>query len=396
MKILLYVPNLSQDSGGTRQYALGLLKVLEKDLSNQYFILTNNLDQELLNIIESSKRLDFVLINRSISLESKFERFLFNITRFINFVLIRAQKKFRVSYYSYLNRIVRKYKIDIVHSPFQYTPYVNVRTICTMHDVQELHYPEYFSAFDRFVRSFNYMDCLDRASHVIVSYEHVKLDLQKYFNLSPDKISVVLLDFNDFWFSKFLNSNHEIVESLNESIPSKYILYPANTWPHKNHINLLNALTQINEIEINLVCTGGINDYYYDTIRPLIKSLGLEGRVHFVGIQNEKTLFSLYQNALFVVVPTKYEAGSFPLIEAIFIERPVICSNVTSLPDTIGDPEFQFNPNDVLAMSYLLRKMILDEEFRNKAKYNSKIQKQKLMYSNCMNNILSAYNLAVK
>ncbi len=391
MNILIYIPKLTQESGGTRQYALALVKTLVRDIENKYFLLHNNDDQELIRIVNSSSRTNLIIIDKKVGTERKIESILLNVCKLLNFILIRLQINYRVNYFSYLNRITKKFNIDLVHSPFQYTPYTNVKTICTLHDVQELHFPEYFTPFDRFVRAFNYMDSIERASHVVVSYKHIKEDLIKYFRVKKDKISVVLLDFNEFWFNQFLEISNKITLALPPTIPEKYILYPANTWPHKNHINLLYALSILKDEKINLVCTGSLNNYYNDYIFPLISELKLEENVHFIGIQDEKTLFSLYKNACFIIIPTIYEAGSFPLVESIILECPVVCSNVTSLPETIGNNKFTFNPSDILQISSVINNMFYDEKLRNESKLNSISRKTKLLESQCLGNIIEIY-----
>ena len=78
-----------------------------------------------------------------------------------------------------------------------------------------------------------------------------------------------------------------------------------------------------------------------------ISELNLSEAVHFLGIVPEEDLISLYKNSSLVVIPTLYEAGSGPLYEAMRYQVPVICSNVTSLPDTVSNDEFLFDPNDM-------------------------------------------------
>ncbi len=96
-----------------------------------------------------------------------------------------------------------------------------------------------------------------------------------------------------------------------------------------------------------------------------------------------------------VVVPSLYEAGSFPLMESIFLNVPVICSNVTSLPDTIGDDDFIFDPTDSSSLKNKLKQLWLDENFRKKSLANSLIQKQKLSETGALNKILRAYQIVL-
>ena len=135
-------------------------------------------------------------------------------------------------------------------------------------------------------------------------------------------------------------------------LEKKYVLYPAATWKHKNHISLIKSLRKLRDegIEIDLVSTGNRTEYF-KTIQSVIDELDLSEVVHFLGIVSEEELIGLYKNARLVVIPTLYEAGSGPLYESMRYGIPVVCSNVTSLPETVGKNEFVFNPNNLEEMT---------------------------------------------
>ncbi len=80
----------------------------------------------------------------------------------------------------------------MLHVPFQYSPIYNVDVpvIITMHDIQEYHYPEYFSISQKLHRKINNIDAINESNHIIVSFDHIKKDLLKYFDVKENKISV--------------------------------------------------------------------------------------------------------------------------------------------------------------------------------------------------------------
>ena len=82
-----------------------------------------------------------------------------------------------------------------------------------------------------------------------------------------------------------------------------------------------------------------------------VEALKLEDQVHFLGFVSPTTLYSLYKLATMVVIPTLFEAGSFPMWEAFLAGTPVACSNVTSLPDQAGDAAVIFDPYDVSSIA---------------------------------------------
>ncbi|MCZ7616700.1 MAG: glycosyltransferase [Ignavibacteriaceae bacterium] len=142
---------------------------------------------------------------------------------------------------------------------------------------------------------------------------------------------------------------------------------------HKNHLRLLEALKEVQKRipDIKLICTGNKTDYY-SSIEKKLKELGLEDSVKFLGIVPEEDLIGLYKNTSLVVIPTLYEAGSGPLYEAMRYEVPVICAKTTSLPETIGDERFVFDPKNTEDLANLIDKMLTDDKLRAENLLNSK------------------------
>ncbi len=345
MNILIYAPVINQESGGIIQYSTGILDLITKDTENTFYIFHNSIDDSILKILNNYPHLHPVT-DHDIHLRgfSSFNRY---AIRLYNKFARRFDLKLK-KHKTELDKLCKKLKIEIIHCPFQYLPQVNnVKLITTLHDVQEIHFPEYFTPEERAWRANNYLDFLRQSDIVIVSYLHVKNDLMKYFNVPEDKIRTLLLPMHNNWFSKF--SDDDIVELNKFGFKEKFLLYPANTWKHKNHIRLIEAVDLIRKqfhLSVNIVCTGHLNENYKE-IKQKIESLNLENQFVFTGIINEQELFSTYEKCYGVVIPTTYEAGSFPLYESILLNKPVICSNVTSLPETIGADEYTFNPFNI-------------------------------------------------
>lgn len=390
MNILFYIPNLSQTSGGIRQYSVGLLKILGQLQEHTFYVLHNTEDQEIIGVVNSSKNL--FLIPKNVGEEKSFESKKYVMTRGIQFLREKGQNKdFRVR--SYLDRICRKYKIDIVHSPTQDQPFPSAtKNIFTLHDVQELHFPEYFSPDDREYRARTWLYNIRHADKIVVSYQHVKDDILKYFSADDDLTEVILLNMENLWFSNFKVDDRIDTKHLHGF--DDFIFYAANTWQHKNHERLLLSLAQIKEeknIVVNLVCVGHQNEHY-ETLKDRVNDLQLTNQVKFLGIVEEQILYSIYQQCTAVVIPTTYEAGSFPLMESIFMKIPVICSNVTSLPETIGKSEFTFDPFNVREMSDLIVKIWSDESFRQANIDHTQTMKDRLIHTKANQKLQHLYN----
>ena len=390
MNILIFIPELNQSQGGVRQYSVALLKILSQDYLNNYFVYHNSEDSEVLKTLDLYSNLK--LVKDSDVATDFIERSFIRGKNLINSISHRIKKinYFKIS--TIIDKIIDKYQIEIIHCPYQFIPITNkARLIATLHDVQEIHFPEFFTAEERAYRALDFLDYLRRADRIVVSYNHVKNDLIKYFSVPSERINVILLDMDKLWFEHLMDKDVLPINQL--AVPNKFILYPANTWAHKNHLGLLQAITLLKnkyDCKINLVCSGYLNNHY-DILQSEIKKTDIQDQVIFLGIVDEKTLFSLYKQCLGVVVPTLYEAGSFPLMESMLLKIPVICSNVTSLPETIGDENYLFNPLDIEEMAFKIRELWNSSEFRKNSVKNSDNFSYKFKNADALKKLKSLY-----
>lgn len=386
MNILINIPDINKTNGGVYQYSIALLKILAKAKStSQIFIYCNDPNEDILNIINSNR--NFKLTNCSAPNYSLLTNLFFKaINTFFNILKMKKGLKRKDIY----DVIIKCYKIDIIHSPLQkIVVKKNIKNISTMHDVQELYFPEFFTSEQRAYRAVNYKKAIDKADAVIVSYDHIKKDIIKYFDKKESQVYTILLDMEDLWFTNITKRDEKILN--NYDLPKEFLLYPASTWEHKNHLMLLKAIKNINNESINLVCTGHKTDYFTKEIEPFIISNKLENKIKFLGIVSDFELFELYKSCKAVIVPTLYEAGSFPLMESILMSVPVICSNTTSLPETIGNRSFVFDPFDVDDIINKINKIWFDKVFIQDNLELLKIQAEKLKNNNAFSKIYKVY-----
>jgi glycosyltransferase involved in cell wall biosynthesis len=359
-------------AGGIFTYSIGILRLLlkAKEIDKIVIITTPEVKNALLEIVDN-KKIEFSLLDRENSLNKIklfLSFFLYDTSIIYQYYFPKSKLLTKLkSISNFINpyqKIVKRSNIKLLHVPIQYSPIykISVPVITTMHDVQEFHFPEFFSAAERLHRAINNLKSVSESDQVIVSFEHIKKDLIKYYPITEEKISICPPPFADDWFATKKETEWITLETK-YSISKKYLLYPAATWPHKNHLLLIEALAKVkNDIpDISLVCTGNKTEYY-SAIEKKLKELKLESAVKFLGIVPEEDLIGLYKNSELVVIPTLYEAGSGPLYEAMKYKVPVICANTTSLPETVSNAKYVFNPSDVNELSALIIKMLSDED----------------------------------
>ncbi|MBI1912008.1 MAG: glycosyltransferase family 4 protein [Deltaproteobacteria bacterium] len=294
--------------------------------------------------------------------------------------------------------IIKVYKINVVHTPVQSFQNLTfaVPMISTLHDLQPFHLPEFFSKEEIELRNFYYRLSAEFAERVIVSFHHVKEDIIKFYGIPSEKIDVCPLgaiDVNPVKVEKFSSICKKY------GIPEKYLFYSANTWRHKNHLNLIRALKILHEKygrKISLICTGQKYPDFFPVLEAEIEKLNLQDFVKFTGYIPEEDVRLLLKNTELAIIPTLYEAGSFPLMEAMAYEVPVICSNVTSLPETIGDTRFLFDPNDAEQIAEKAALLIKDEKLREANKKNSKERRLGNTWEKTVNYFLDSYIKAIE
>ncbi len=305
--------------------------------------------------------------------------------RSFDYLRTRSRKKWMPSVShatNYLEWQIASHKLDVLHSPIQTLPLYSWRTptIITVHDVQELHFPENFTPQARHARALGFWLGFEYATKIVVSYSHVKHDIVNYFKVPSDKIFVCPHAADRRWLSQPDAESALHIRKL-YNLPTSFMLYPAQTWPHKNHIGLLHAMAYMrDELGItppHLVCTGHVNEFY-PVVESKIQQLGLQDHVRFLKTVPAEHLVALYQSCGFVIIPSKYEAGSYPLMEALILGVPVLCSRVTSLPETMANPSYTFEttPSE---MANLIRRMLSEPSFSEQCKQHSVRRGQELL-----------------
>ena len=287
-----------------------------------------------------------------------------------------------------LSRVaISRFKPQIVHetyfSSLSSTP-KNARCVITVHDMIHERFSSAFSANDP--TSEWKRKSLKRADHVICVSEHTQQDLLEFIDISPEKISVVHHGFNRLALP--------IVEKI--ALPLPYLLYVGDRFGYKNFDGLLRAFASSSWLKSNLriVCFGGgrlqINEL------ALIKSLGLTlKQVEQVGGSDEQ-LASFYKNAAAFVYPSLYEGFGIPPLEAMSLNCPVICSDVSSIPEVVGDAAEYFDPKSIDSITVAIEGVLQSNEKRNNIIAKGVERCEKFTWSRCANETLAVYKSIVK
>jgi glycosyltransferase involved in cell wall biosynthesis len=355
--------------GGVEQFIIGLASGLSKltDGSEEYFFLTYSDAKDWITpylggscqiLEDKSAPVEFV---GETLLKQKFPR-MTKLWHAIDPLLLRKSIPQPKS-----NGLIEKAQADVMHFTTQGAFITDVPSIYHPHDLQHIHIPEFFtkriSAFrDQKVRTF-----CNQARMVAVVSSWGKKDLIQQYQLDDDIVKIVpYAPVVDVYSEP--DAEDLVLIQKKYQLPKEYIFYPAQTWPHKNHIGLLKAMALMRDqmdTKVSAVFSGR-QDEFYPTIMKKVVELGLEDQVFFVGFVDPLELRGLYSLSRCVVIPSKFEAASFPIWEAFMMGSPVACSNVTSLPEQVGDSALLFDPSKPEEIAHQTQRLWKDESLRRK------------------------------
>lgn len=243
-------------------------------------------------------------------------------------------------------------------------------TVVTIHDLVCYHFPNMLSPNELAVFK-NLAESVAAKSTIAACMSNFirDNDLFGVLGLSPAKVRVVQpaapTDFGEL-------GDVTTAQSLYPVLREKYIFYPSAFRGYKNHELLVDALALMNQQgcrDLHLVFTG-IHDAS-SQLKARIEASGVEDRIHVLGKVDRKVLSAIYHKAWLTAVPSFYEQGSFPLMEAMYWGCPIAASNIASLVELfepLGNCMRFFNPHDVHDLIRVLREFeanrqqILDQQ----------------------------------
>ena len=322
--------NANQNKGGVFQYSMSVVNSLKQNnYITELIVYTDNKDLEIENV-------KIIQIRQ--------HNLLFYLGIFCGLI-------------NFFPKILFK-SLDLIIAP-SYTPLLFLsksKFIFTLHDLQEIYYPEYFKKEIRIWRNFMYKNLTRLAFKIITESNHVKNDIVRLYKNSQDKVYVI----ESPPFFK--------VEVVNES-PFKfpYIFFPAQFWKHKNHIRVIKAFKKIKGLnkDIKLVLTGSKSREFKNIYKEVI-ALNLQDDIIFRGPIPQNQMSTYFSNAKLIIAPTLYESISIPVFEAFKYQVPVCASGVFAIKDQVKNAGILFDPKDIKSIFTSINLALTSDDLRKK------------------------------
>lgn len=231
--------------------------------------------------------------------------------------------------------------IDLVHHAGGVVPFVRrSRPLLTIHDLQYLFFPEYFTRTKLTYLKAMVPRSAEAARLILTPSEYTRRTVIERLHIDP---SIVIVVPHGISLRTTVAPSSDVRQRY--GLHGPFFLYPAASYPHKNHLMLIKAFARLKKLhpEAMLVFTGArgwrewkVAREMSDRIGAEITELGLTNSIRRIGYVPAEDLEALYHEAVAVTFPSRFEGFGAPVLEAMARGCAVIASNATAVPEVVG------------------------------------------------------------
>ena len=361
MKILFDYNIFShQKLGGISRYFINLHKYLNR---------FQNIDCKIFSPIHLNKFLkSYMYKKNSYIFLNDYPKFTRKLINFINFNSSKIYCKY--------------FRPDIIHKTFYNNNFDNnkkIKKIITVYDlIHEIYYND-FNKPETYLPKKKFLNLVDS---IICPSNKTKNDLIHFYNIKPEKISVIYMGINEFNYTKELKFSERL---------TPYLLYVGDRKRYKNFKNLIIALSIKENIlnDFKLICFGG--GKFSNTEKILFKNYKINENKIIQLEGDDQILFNLYKNAKAFVFPSTYEGLGLPQLEAMSLGCPVISSNHEAILEAVGKSAALFNPNEPEDIISVIENTVYSEKKLNDLKLKGFERSKLFSFEKCTKETLDLY-----
>jgi glycosyltransferase involved in cell wall biosynthesis len=296
-----------------------------------------------------------------------------------------------------------KERVDIVHDLHHFAPFLlssgDYRKVATVHDLtpfitRGLHPLLRRASF--FIRYRYVLPLILRRADVIIAISgNTKKDLVRYLGIAPNKIRVVYHGISEDYYPI------EDAEKLNKvrhryGLSFPFVLGQATSAPVDNIGILIEAFrllrTEMSYDDPALRVTKLVFfGHYNPEAVSVVKKMGFENEVIFLGYIPEPDLHLLYNAAELFVYPSLYDGFGFPPLEAMACGTPTMVSSTASLPEVVGNASLTFNPRDPAGIAQEIHNVLTNEDLKRNLIAKGLERAKKFKWENTARETLQVY-----
>ena len=264
--------------------------------------------------------------------------------------------------------------------------------VLTVHDLSWIHYPEMHPA-DR-VRNMNkhFQKSMERASMIITDSQAIKDEIIDMFGVADNRIKSIPLGVESLFRPLNEEESTPVLQQHGLSY-QKYILAVGTLEPRKNLSSVLLAYMQLpadmrKHYPLVLV---GMSGWHTSALEKQMAPLVAAGEIRQLGYLEREDLAVVIAGALTLVYPSIYEGFGLPPLEAMTCGVPVIASNVSSLPEVVGDSGLLVNPHDIDDIAIAMKTMISAPDIRAASAQKALARSAEFSWDSCVDQTMGIY-----
>ena len=303
--------------------------------------------------------------------------------------------------YREFRSVLKRLDCDLVHIPNLYSvprmlpcPYV-----MTVHDV--LQHMSRAREQSGFWRSFHFQmtkRVLAGAARIFAVSNFTRNEIEKLFEIPSDRVEVIYNAIDERFLHGHASEADRDLIAQRYQVTYPFLLYAGRISPHKNVVRMIEAFSALKtELErdqaypdLKLIIIGDDLSGNPDLRRTVVRS-GVQHDVRFLGFVPIEVLRIFYDEAKIFVFPSLYEGFGLPPLEAMAHGTPVVTSNVSSLPEVVGNAAVLVNPENVFEIMRALHRTLMDKDLRCRMKERGYKQAARFSWETSVRRILEAY-----
>ena len=284
---------------------------------------------------------------------------------------------------TFMKKDLQKNGIELYHGLSHEIPIgiqdTHVRSVVTIHDLIHERHPEQYNPIDVKIYHKKFLNACRHADKVIAISEQTKKDIVEIYGIPEKKVVVSLQSANPVFMQPATDQEKEEIRKR-YGLPPEFFLYIGSIIERKNLLTVCKAMYALgDQCSIPLVVIGE-GGKYKQLVKDFIAEKQLTKRIIFLSekeavkkdpaFKEPRTFGIIYQMAIAMIYPSRYEGFGMPVLEAILSRTPVITSNVSCLPEVGGDAAYYVDPDNAGQMAEGLKRIaadrVLADEMRKK------------------------------
>jgi len=308
-------------------------------------------------------------------------------------------------YYEFRSAL-KKNECDLVHIPnlFSVPRALPCPYVMTVHDM--LDHMSRAGELNGMLRSLHFQltkRVLEGAARIFAVSNFTRTEIEKLFEIPLSHIEVVYNAIDERFLRGHASAADRELIAQRYQVTYPFLLYAGRISPHKNVVRMIEAFSALKtELDkeqaypdLKLIIIGDDLSGNPDLRRTVVRS-GVQNDVRFLGFIPIEVLRIFYDVALIFVFPSLYEGFGLPPLEAMAHGTPVVTSNVSSLPEVVGNAAVLVNPENVFEIMRALHRVLLDKPLRDRMRERSYHQAKKFSWEISVRRVLDAYREIVQ